>query len=99
MPATWNRSRLVENSRLKSSGDMPYSSASTSNSIRSGASVKPSGSGMGEALLRFVGHGLRADTVTHTTAAKVLGVRPGAVEPLLSSVMGLGNGAPKRKAT
>lgn len=54
---------------------------------------------LGEALLRFVGHGLRADTVTHTTAAKVLGVRPGAVEPLLSSVMGLGNGAPRRKAT
>lgn len=54
---------------------------------------------LGDALLRFVGHGLRADAVTHTTAAKVLGVRPGAVEPLLSSVMGLGNGAPRRKAT
>lgn len=54
---------------------------------------------LGEALLRFVGHGLRADAVTHTTAAKVLGVRPGAVEPLLSSVMGLGNGAPRRKTT
>lgn len=54
---------------------------------------------LGDALLRFVGHGLRADAVTHTTAAKVLGVRLGAVEPLLSSVMGLGNGAPRRKAT
>lgn len=54
---------------------------------------------LGEALLRFVGHGLRADTVTHTTAAKVLGVRPGAVEPLLSSVVGLGTGAPRGKAT
>lgn len=31
---------------------------------------------LGEALLRFVNHGLRADTVTHTTAAKVLGVAP-----------------------
>lgn len=54
---------------------------------------------LGDALLRFVGHGLRADAVTHTTAAKILGVRPGAVEPLLSSVMGLGTGAPRRKAT
>lgn len=51
---------------------------------------------LGDALLRFVGHGLRADAVTHTTAAKVLGVRPGSVEPLLSSVTGLGNGAPRR---
>lgn len=54
---------------------------------------------LGDALLRFVGHGLRADAVTHTTAAKILGVRPGAVEPLLSSVLGLGTGAPRRKAT
>lgn len=54
---------------------------------------------LGDALLRFVGHGLRADAVTHTTAAKVLGVRPGAVEPLLSSVMGLGGSVPRRKAT
>lgn len=54
---------------------------------------------LGEALLRFVGHGLRADAVTHTTAAKVLGVRPGAVEPLLSGVLGLGNDLPRRKAT
>ncbi|MFN3273056.1 MAG: ImmA/IrrE family metallo-endopeptidase [Paracoccus sp. (in: a-proteobacteria)] len=54
---------------------------------------------LGDALLRFVGHGLRAEAVTHTTAAKVLGVRPGAVETLLSSVTGLGNGAPRRKAT
>jgi Zn-dependent peptidase ImmA (M78 family) len=52
---------------------------------------------LGDALLRFVGHGLRADAVTHTTAAKVLGVRPGAVEPLLSAVVGLGNGKPARK--
>ena len=54
---------------------------------------------LGDGLLRFVGHGLRADAVTHTTAAKILGVRPGAVETLLSSVTGLGNGAPRRKAT
>lgn len=54
---------------------------------------------LGDALLRFVGYGLRADALTHTTAAKVLGVRPGAVEPLLSSVVGLGNGPPRRKAT
>lgn len=54
---------------------------------------------LGEALLRFVGLGLRADAVTHTTAAKILGVRPGAVEPLLSGVIGLGNEAPRRKGT
>lgn len=54
---------------------------------------------LGDALLRFIGHGLRADAVTHTTAARVLGVKLGAVEPLLSSVTGLGNGAPRRKAT
>ena len=53
---------------------------------------------LGDALLRFVGRGLRADAVTHTTAAKVFGVRPGAVEPLLASIAGLGNGAPRRKA-
>jgi Zn-dependent peptidase ImmA (M78 family)/transcriptional regulator with XRE-family HTH domain len=54
---------------------------------------------LGDGLLRFVGHGLRADAVTHTTAAKILGVRPGAVEPLLSGVIGLGNGAPRRKSS
>lgn len=54
---------------------------------------------LGDALLRFIGHGLRADAVTHTTAARVLGVKLGAVEPLLSSVIGLGNGTPRRKAT
>jgi len=54
---------------------------------------------LGDALLRFVGHGLRADVVTHTTAAKILGIRPGAVEPLLSAVTGLGNVPPRRKAT
>jgi len=54
---------------------------------------------LGDALLRFVGHGLRADAVTHTTAARVLGVRPGAVEPLLSSVLGLGNAARRGKST
>jgi len=54
---------------------------------------------LGDALLRFVGHGLRADAVTHTTTAKVLGVRRGTVEALLSSVMGLGNGTPRGKAT
>lgn len=54
---------------------------------------------LGDALLRFVGHELRAEALTHTTAAKILGVRPGAVEPLLSGVLGIGNGAPRRKAT
>ncbi|MFN4204158.1 MAG: ImmA/IrrE family metallo-endopeptidase [Tabrizicola sp.] len=54
---------------------------------------------LGDALLRFVGHELRAEAVTHTTAAKILGVRPGAVEPLLSGVLGIGNGTPRRKAT
>lgn len=54
---------------------------------------------LGDALLRFVGHGLRADAVTHTTAARVLGVRPGAVEPLLSGVLGRGNAARRGKST
>lgn len=51
---------------------------------------------LGDALLRLVGRELRADAVTHTTAAKILGVRPGAVEPLLSGVTGLGNTEPRR---
>lgn len=45
---------------------------------------------LGDALLQFVGRNLRADTVTHTTAARVFGVRPGAVEALLAGVPGLG---------
>jgi Zn-dependent peptidase ImmA (M78 family)/transcriptional regulator with XRE-family HTH domain len=54
---------------------------------------------LGDALLRFVNHELRAEAVTHTTAAKILGVKPGAVETLLSGMVGAGNGAPRRKAT
>jgi Zn-dependent peptidase ImmA (M78 family) len=54
---------------------------------------------LGDALLRFVSHELRAEAVTHTTAAKILGVKPGAVEALLSGMVGAGNGAPRRKAT
>jgi Zn-dependent peptidase ImmA (M78 family)/transcriptional regulator with XRE-family HTH domain len=54
---------------------------------------------LGDALLRFVNHELRAESVTHTTAAKILGVKPGAVETLLSGLVGAGNGAPRRKAT
>ena len=49
---------------------------------------------LGEALLTFVGRSLRADLVTHTTAAKLLGVRLGAVEPLLAGIKGLGNPPP-----
>ncbi|MGO4909533.1 ImmA/IrrE family metallo-endopeptidase [Pseudorhodobacter sp. W20_MBD10_FR17] len=45
---------------------------------------------IGDALLKFVGRGLRADVLTHTTAAKVFGVKPGAVEGLLAGVHGLG---------
>jgi Zn-dependent peptidase ImmA (M78 family)/transcriptional regulator with XRE-family HTH domain len=54
---------------------------------------------LGDALLRFVNHELRAEALTHTTAAKILGVKPGAVETLLSGLVGAGNGAPRRKAT
>jgi Zn-dependent peptidase ImmA (M78 family)/transcriptional regulator with XRE-family HTH domain len=52
---------------------------------------------LGESLLRFVGQGLRADAVTHTTAAKILGVKPSSVEPLLSTVRGLGSGSQRTK--
>lgn len=51
---------------------------------------------LGEALINFVGRNLRADTVTHTTAAKVFGVRPGSVEGLLAGVPGLGGARPAR---
>jgi Zn-dependent peptidase ImmA (M78 family) len=52
---------------------------------------------LGDALLKFVGRSLRADLITHTTAGKLLGVRPGAVEALLSGVNGLGNPPPARR--
>lgn len=51
---------------------------------------------LGDALLTFVGRNLRADVVTHTTAAKVFGVKPGAVEGLLAGVQGLGGARPAR---
>ena len=51
---------------------------------------------LGDALLLFVGRSLRADAVTHTTAAKVFGVKPGAVEGLLAGVQGLGGARPVR---
>lgn len=45
---------------------------------------------LGEALVQFVGRSLRAEAVTYTTAAKVFGVRPAAVEGVLAGVSGLG---------
>lgn len=51
---------------------------------------------LGDALINFVGRNLRADAVTYTTAAKVLGVRPGSVEGLLAGVPGLGGARPAR---
>ncbi|THF58717.1 XRE family transcriptional regulator [Ollibium composti] len=51
---------------------------------------------LGDALINFVGRNLRADAVTHTTAAKVFGVRPGSVEGLLAGVPGLGGARPAR---
>ena len=38
---------------------------------------------LGNALLDLVRRTLRDNTLTHTKAAKVLGVKPGSVEPLL----------------
>ena len=38
---------------------------------------------LGDAVLRAVGAGLRADTITHSRAGQVFGVRPGAVEAVL----------------
>ena len=38
---------------------------------------------LGNALLDVVRRTLRDNTLTHTKAAKVLGVKPGSVEPLL----------------
>lgn len=40
---------------------------------------------LGEAVLRTVGAGLRADLITHSRAGQVLGVRPGAVEAVLAN--------------
>lgn len=47
---------------------------------------------LGEAMLRFVGTSLRENLVTHTTAARVFGVKAGTVNALLSGVSGLGGG-------
>lgn len=38
---------------------------------------------LGEALMRVVRRGLQGDVLTHTRAAKILGVKPASVEPLL----------------
>lgn len=45
---------------------------------------------LGAALISLVGRTLRANEVTHTKAAKLLGVKPSSVEPLLAGVEGLG---------
>lgn len=52
---------------------------------------------LGDALVHFVGRNLRADAITHTTAARVFGVRPGAVEGLLAGVPGLGSARSPRE--
>ncbi len=82
----WQRQRLVEKDKNqgKESGPSYYT-------VRRHR--------LGDALLRFVGQELRAEAVTHTTAARVLGVRPGAVEPLLSGVVGRGSATARGKST
>ena len=41
---------------------------------------------LGNALIDLVGHALRSNELTHTKAAKMLGVKPSSVEPLLREV-------------
>lgn len=41
---------------------------------------------LGKALMGFVGRSLQDNEITHTTAARLLGIHPGAVEPLLQGV-------------
>ena len=45
---------------------------------------------LGNALVNLVGRTLRANELTHTKAAKVLGVKPSSVEPLLRGVETIG---------
>lgn len=82
----WQRQRAVERERNKATDSGPNYYVVRRHRL-------------GDALLRFVSHELRAEAVTHTTAAKILGVKPGAVETLLSGMVAAGNGAPTRKAT
>ncbi|KQK32139.1 DNA-binding protein [Bosea thiooxidans] len=49
---------------------------------------------LGRALLNFVGRNLRDNSLTHTKAAKVLGVKPSSVEPLLRGADRFGPFAP-----
>lgn len=44
---------------------------------------------LGKALMNLVGQTLRANQITHTTAAQILGVKPTSVEPLLQQAPGL----------
>ena len=46
---------------------------------------------VGDAMLEFVGRSLRSDAITHTKAAKLLGVRPTGVEPMLAGMRSLGS--------
>ncbi|MCE0507280.1 ImmA/IrrE family metallo-endopeptidase [Roseivivax sp. GX 12232] len=46
---------------------------------------------VGDAMLQFVGRSLRSDVITHTKAAKLLGVRPTGVEPMLAGMRSLGS--------
>ncbi|MCY4208741.1 MAG: XRE family transcriptional regulator [Roseovarius sp.] len=52
---------------------------------------------LGNALLSLVGRTLRENQLTHTTAARMLGVKPSSVDPLLKNVKGI-NGSLLPKA-
>lgn len=53
---------------------------------------------LGRALISLVGRTLRANELTHTKAAKMLGVSPSSVEPLLKDVKSVGGSyAPERR--
>lgn len=52
---------------------------------------------LGNALVNLVGRTLRANELTHTKAAKLLGIKPSSVEPLLKGVEAVsGSYAPER---
>lgn len=46
---------------------------------------------VGDAMLQFVGRSLRSEAITHSKAAKLLGVRPTGVEPMLAGMRSLGS--------
>jgi len=46
---------------------------------------------VGDAMLNFVGRSLRSEAISHSKAAKLLGVRPTGVEPMLAGMRSLGS--------